>query len=296
MRLPKGTSYRFLSTKQATLDSVLGELASEGFSGYLRLTVEGKKGIEDGYLLIKDGEVVGAEFQGDESLFSAAAYKKIREESAREGIMDIYRFSDFQIQLSIEENGETLLSVPEKKEAVDAREEKAKAPAEEKAVKEPAGTVAEERPAGPPQVEEPAPSEPAQAAAEPERSVEKDIMEKRKERMELLKKFGLKEPEDDFVEAILQSFKLPTEKEINRTSKELKRELLQRLRDRMKLEELDLYISSSKTEDSVGFDIDVYIKPFNKELEEKIRSTVEDTMKEKLNFPYEKGLTINEAS
>jgi hypothetical protein len=298
MRLPKGTSYKFLSTKEASLDSVLEDLASEKFSGYLRMTIEGEKGIEDGYLLIKDGDVVGAEFEGGESLFSKKAYKKIKDISKLSGILDIYKFTEFQMQLSVEENGETLLSAPKKKPAEKIKEEpkaKPKPPEPVEVTKEREPSV-EKKPAEPPPIEETKPPEPVEALGEPERSVEEDILEKRKERMAMLKKFGLKEPEDDFVDGILQTFKLPTEKEINKTSKALKKEILSRIKQKTTLEEVDLYIHSSTTEKAVGFSIDVYVKPFNKEIEEEVKSTIEDAMKEKLAFPYEKGLSINEAS
>ncbi|MFQ5800273.1 MAG: DUF2226 domain-containing protein [Candidatus Hydrothermarchaeales archaeon] len=271
MRLPKGTSYKFLSTKDASLDSLREEFVSERFSGYLRMTVESGKEIDDGYLLIKDGEVVGAEFEvwGKGSLFGKDAHKKIKEGSKLPGIIDIYKFTDFQIQLSIEENEEALLLAPHRRAPEEKVEEKLK--------------------------EKTKPPQPIEVSVEPERSVEEEVLKKRKGRMELLKKFGLKEPGDGFVDDILQSFKLPTEKEINRKSKELKKEILQRIKKKTKLEEFDLYIHSSKTESAVAFDIDVYVRPFNKKIEEEVKSTIEDAMKEKLEFPYEKELSVNAA-
>lgn len=271
MRLPKGASYKLLSTKDASLDSLLGELASERFSGYLRMTVESGKEIDDGYLLIKDGEIVGAEFEvwGKGSFFGKDAYKKIEESSKLPGIIDIFRFTDFQIQLSIEENEEAFFSAPHRRAPEERVEEKPKAKIK--------------------------PPQPVAVSEEPERSVEEETLKKRMERVELLKKFGLKEPEDGFIDDLLQSFKLPTEREINRKSRELKKEILNRIKQRTKLEELDLYINSTKMESAVGFDIDVYVRPFNKKIEEEVKSTIEEAMKEKLKFPYEKGLTINAA-
>jgi hypothetical protein len=128
-----------------------------------------------------------------------------------------------------------------------------------------------------------------------EQHLEKDILEKRMERMALLKKFGLKEPEDEFVNSILQKFSLPSDKELNSKSRELKMEILKRLRQTIKLEELDLYINPAKVQDVVEFNIDVFVKPLNKKIEEEVKLTIENTLKEKLTFPYEKGLKINAA-
>jgi hypothetical protein len=130
---------------------------------------------------------------------------------------------------------------------------------------------------------------------EEQHPLEKDILEKRMERMALLKKFGLKEPEDEFVNSILQKFSLPSDKELNSKSRELKMEILKRLRQTIKLEELDLYINPAKVQDVVEFNIDVFVKPLNKKIEEEVKLTIENTLKEKLTFPYEKGLKINAA-
>jgi len=262
MRLPKGASYRLVSTKGISLRALLQELSSQSFTGYLRITVE-DEGLEDGYLLVKNGSVIGAEYAGRETLVSAAAYEKIKDAWRKEGIVDIYSFTEFQMQLAVEENPEALFSSELKEQ-----------PEEEGVVEESA--------------------EPEQPV-EPEERVKEDILKKRSERLALLKKFGIKEPEDEFVEAILQSFKLPSEKELSAASRELKKEILSRLKESTKAEELDLYISPAKLHDTVELNIDVYVKPLTKEIEEKVKSTIERALKEKVSFPYQKGVTINAA-
>ena len=296
MRLPKGASYKIISTKGISMDSLLEDLASQGFAGYVRITVEREKRIEDGYLLLKEGCVVGAEFESEETFFSKKAYDEIKKAWRLEGIVDIYKFTDFQIQLSIEENEEALLNVPAKKapkeKPVVKEKEKAKPLEPAEVQKRPAAPVEKQPPISVEEIK--TPPEPLEVSEEPERSVAENIIEKRKERLELLKKFGLREPEDDFVDAILHGFNLPSEKELSDKSRELKKEILSRLKRTANLEELDLYINPAKLDRAVEFNIDVYVKPLNREIEEEVKSTIEKTLKEKLTFPYEKGLTFNE--
>ncbi len=249
MRLPKGASYKLLSTKDASMDKVLEELSSEKFSGYVRLTIEKDESIEDGYLLLKAGEVVGAEYQGGKTLYGSKAYKKIQQASKTLGIIDIYKFTDFQLQISIEENGEALVSLP---------------------------LIAE-------------------VSEKHATSVEEEILRKRGERAALLKKYGLKEPDINFVDSVVQCLSLPNEKEINKKSKELKKEILKVLGERSEIQELDLYIHSNRADNSVGFDIDVYVKPLNKNIEKMLQSIIAEVLQEKITFPYEKGVTISTA-
>jgi hypothetical protein len=306
MRLPIGAPYKLISTKSVSQDSLLDQLASEGFSGYLRISVDRKGWIEDGFLLIRDGKILGAEYLGKERLFSQKAWEEVKEVWKLEGIIDIVKFNDYQIQLSIEENQDTLLlpitdgeeTVPERLDEEEVEELERNEPGMSGAI-----TTSEEELAPveslnvpPPQIkEEKIPEETIEVSRVEPHPVEKDILEKRMERMALLKKFGLKEPEDEFVNSILQKFSLPSDKELNSKSRELKMEILKRLRQTTKLEELDLYINPAKVQDMVEFNIDVYVKPLNKKIEEEVKLTIENTLKEKLKFPYQKGLKINAA-
>jgi hypothetical protein len=299
MRLPKGASFKLISTKNTSFDDLLMELSSQGFDGYFRLSIEGDGGIEDGYVLLKAGDVIGAEYQGKDIIFSEAALEMVKKAWMKEGIIDVYQFSEFQIQLTVEENEEALLSSYAKKADV-----KAKTTPESEAVIPTPEVVEQPEQAVPKSLDIDLTSEASKNTglnAQPEiidvleeqnQSIAEGILEKRKERLTLLKKFGLKEPQDDFVDTILKNFNLPSERELNSKSRELKKEILNRLKQSTKLEELDLYINSAKMQNTVEFNIDVYVKPLDKKIEEEVKSTIENTLKEKLNFPYEKGLKI----
>ncbi len=276
MKLPKGASYKFISTKSSPLKTLLDELSQTAFTGYIRLTVEQKGELMDGYILFNNGDVVGAESQqGDEILFSKKAFNSVKTAWELEGIADIYSFTDFQIQLSLEENEEALFKPLS--EFVTTQKVKPKKEAKVHST--------------------PPPSQSIEASTESadENKVAEGIIKKREERLAILKKFGLKEPEDEFVESILRGFNLPTEKELNNKSREIKKEILSKLKHLAKFEELDLYINPAKMHDTVEFNIDVYIKPLSKDLEEEVKTAVENTLREMINFPYEKGLKINSA-
>jgi len=285
MQLPKGESYKFTSTKNISMSALLDELSSLDFNGYVRLTVERDDNLEDGYLMLKDGVVIGAEFQGEKTLDSKKALDEIKSAWKVEGIVDVYKFSDFQMQISLEENEGTLLSskttAQTKKTESKAEKKEEKAPVEDTPAAQPEPVVANAPP-----ISENTPDESALA---------QDIIDKRSERLALLKKFGMAEPEDDFAEAILSGFKMPSDRELNTTSRELKKDIVKKVKDSSKLDEFDLYISPAVLNDTVEFRIEVYIKPYNKKIEKEVQSTIESTLKEKLTFPYEKGLSINEA-
>jgi hypothetical protein len=284
MRLPKGASYKLILNKEHHMDSLLCNLADQYFTGYIRITVEGEKTIEDGYLLFNCGKVVGAQYIGKKDFFSKKALKKIKEAWNLEGILDLNKFTPFQLQLTLEENPETLLMTMKKILEIKAKPETEKSVAERKSkvkeVKEPTKKLSLE-------VEE--------ILVEKEHSVTEDILKKREERVALLKKFGLKEPEDDFVDAVLQGFNLPCERDLNKKSKELKKEIVKKLKKSKKLKKLDLYINPAKLHNIVEFDIDVYVKPLNKKIEKEVKSVIDDTFKEMLSFPYKKGFKINAA-
>lgn len=282
MRLPKGASYKLILTKDNHMDSLLGELSYEVFTGYIRITVEREKNIEDGYLLFNYGEVVGAQYLGRKEFFSKKALKKIKEAWNLEGILDLHKFTPFQLQISLEENSEALLMSIKKILGKKAKPKPEKSMVERKSKVK--GVIKASKKTS---------LEVEEILVEKNHLVTEDILKKREERRVLLKKFGLKEPEDDFVDVVLQGFNLPSERELNKKSKQLKKEIVKKLKKSKKLKELDLYINPTKLHNIVEFDIDVYVKPLNKKIEEEVKSAIEDTFKEMLSFPYKKGFKIN---
>ncbi len=295
MILPKGASYKFiwttdgralLSTKTTSLDSLLKHLASNGFSGYLRITVEREDRLENGYLLMSYGKAVGAEFLGKKKLLSEAGLNGIRSAWKLEGILDLFEFNEVQLNLSIEENEEALF-LPLKKVLKEMEKTKLKA-----------GKTPEK-------IETPKPAEiskktgediketlilqgPEEGHIEVANSLEKDSMETLKDRMAILEKFGLKDPGEEFGDSIVKGLRLPSERELNQVARELKLGIIKELKKKLpfKVKELDLYVTPTKTSDAVEFALDVYLKPIKKGTEEKVESVIEKTMKERLDFPY----------
>jgi hypothetical protein len=271
MRLPKGVPYKFISTKTASIDSLLTELSSKRLSGFIRISVERDKKIEDGYLLLKSGELVAAEFLGRKTLYSKKAQSEIKRIWKLLGIVDVYKFSDFQTRISIEENERSLL-IPLK----EALKENAFAEGEIDEGDQVKVAVGARK----------------QLLAGRKLKVKVETPEDMDRRQALLKKLGLKEPEEHYVDSIVQGFKLPSERELNRISRNLKVEMLRRIKKNIKLDEIDLYINSAKLERFVEFYIDLYVKPFNKKIESRLKVEIGKVMAEKLSIPYTKNITI----
>lgn len=265
MRLPKAKSHKLTSTKETDKEKLMEELLSQKFSGYIRLTVEREGKLEDGYVILKEGKPVSSAYEGSSTLLSEDAFKAVEQAWGFEGVLDIYEFTPFQLQISLEENPEALLPA----DWTSPYSLKHKGPEEEGAS---CDTHIEQ--------------------VDP-KIVTKNILKKRDERLALLKKFGIREPEDEFVGALIRAFKLPSERELNNKSREIKVELLNRLKKSLKCEELDIYISPSKVHDKIEINIDVYVSPYSKELEDEVKTTIETTLREHISFPYQQGVTIN---
>jgi hypothetical protein len=285
MRLPKGASYKIFSTKKSSLDSIGEELAGVGFSGYIRVSVDKDGMINDGYLLIKEGMMLGAEFQGKEKLISKRAFTEIKKMWNLEGIVDIYKFNKFQTDLSVEENDRALFPNPLRwKPKAKASIEKISPSSKKTRVKP---KIAKKK-----------------KVSEPVKKVQK-VKNGKSSREELLKKLGLKEPEEDFGDSMLVSFRLPTERELNKVSRELKIDVTKSIKKTLHPKELDVYISSAKLESRVVIHIDVYISPMKitkdkliisrkSIVEEEYKSIIDSVLKEKLSFPFEKYVSIFE--
>ncbi|GBE56096.1 hypothetical protein BMS3Bbin16_00294 [archaeon BMS3Bbin16] len=293
MRLPKGASYRFiwseegralLSTKNTSLDTVLDELATQFFTGYIRITVERADVLEDGYLLLSFGKLVGAEYDGRETLVGALGLDASRRAWEGEGIVDLYEFNETQLRFALEENSAALLvSMDEITEGIEAgrdgkQEFDQRVEAEEEATREAKRRVEE-----------------AEAAAVEEEKTEScDSNDSEVERAALLAKLGLKDPGEDFAEAVLQCFILPSDGELRKESHRLKLEILRALKKKKRFKELDLYITPSRQSEAVLFEIDVYVKPLKKGASELVKTTIDSVFESDVSFPFERKISISE--
>jgi hypothetical protein len=310
MILPKGASYKFiwttdgkalLSTKTTSLDSLLKHLASNGFSGYLRITVEREDMLENGYLLMSYGKAVGAEFLGKKKLLSEAGLKGIRSAWKLEGILDLFEFNEVQTQLSIEENEEALF-LPLKKVLKEMEKAKLKTEKTPEKIEIPKQTEISKTTVEDKKVTQgPKPSQETfnlQASMEGNlkvaNSLKDDSEEILKDRMAILEKFGLKDPGEEFGDEIVKGLRLPSDRELNQVARELKLGLIKELKKKLpfRVKELDLYVTPTKTSDAVEFALDIYLKPIKKGTEEKVESVINKTMKERLDFPIKTLIKI----
>jgi len=320
MKLPRGTAYKVVGTKNTTLAALLSELRLEKFSGYLRITVEVEKNLKDGYIVLKDGEIAAASYEGREKLNGARALEKIRTVSSMPGIIDVYKFSPFQLQITLEENKECCLTaeeevrsavqtppaepepIPEQPKAAPAKVEIPKETprleiqiekAEDKKIAEEIEKPAPKKITEEPEIETPKPKiEAPEAAGETEEEKENRL---KNERLKLLKKYGLSEPKEEFVEAVVSKFYMPADYEIATKAKELKKEMIKRIRAIKDIENVDIYVSTARGEDIVEFGIDVYVKPLTEKVKKEIEKLIDETLKERVEFPCEKEVTISAA-
>lgn len=320
MKLPRGSAYKVAGTKSITLAALLSEFKLEKFNGYARLTVEVEKNLEDGYFVIKQGEIVAASYEGKKVLYGSNALAKIRSVSLMPGVYDVYRFSDFQLQITLEENKECLISEEAEapsKEEIKEKAEEAKAPEIEppapprhieveapspKIPKEEAEEMIEEvkKPLpkaepSPKKIEIPKQPEKIEAPLPAEESEEEKEKRLKNERLKLLKKYGLSEPKEEFVESVVSKFYMPADYEIATKAKELKKEMINRVRALKGVENADLYVSTTRGEDIVEFGIDVYVKPLTEKIKKEIEKLIDETLKERVEFPCEKEITITAA-
>ncbi len=291
MRLPKGASYRFtrsgegralLSTKNTSLDEILSELAARLFTGYIRVTVEIDAGLEDGYLLLCSGSLVGAGYVGLETVVGAQGLEAVRSAWECEGIVDLYEFNEIQLQYAVEENSAALLvPVDEIMAGIEAGRVKKQELEEQRKEEETKREAAKRESKAKIEKEEPSTSE---------EKTEDPVVD----RAALLKKLGLKDPDDEFTSVVLQSFNLPSERELSKQSRSFKREILRALKKKKRFKELDLFITPSRLSESVLFEIDVYVKPLKKGTSELVETTIDSVFESDLGFPFEKKISVSE--
>lgn len=105
-----------LSLKDMNIKKKLVSLLEKKFSGYAILTIDGRSGIEEGALLFRDGEAIGAVFEYlrfGRSLFGDAALLHFLNASKAEfGILDIIGLNSQQIELIIAFNEKIELNKP----------------------------------------------------------------------------------------------------------------------------------------------------------------------------------------
>lgn len=94
-----------IEAKDFSLEKRLSELSGEHFSGYIVLTIEGYSGIEEGVILLRNGEMTGSVFEFvkfGEKVFSEDALRLTANASkAQHGIVDVIELSRQQAELVI---------------------------------------------------------------------------------------------------------------------------------------------------------------------------------------------------
>ena len=104
MDLPLGASLREgLKTGESDLHQIMTNMVRNEFSGYLICTIEGPTGIEQGALLFKKGNTVGAYYefisQAVEVSGDSAVRLVLNSFAAKNGVIDINTLSIQQIDL-----------------------------------------------------------------------------------------------------------------------------------------------------------------------------------------------------
>lgn len=103
-----------VSLKETNIASKLNSLLQQAFTGYLVLTVEGRSGMEEGIVLLKNGAIVGAIYEyikfGKIFYSNAALGQLFNAALAEFGVIDIAALSKQQVELIIAFNERIELS------------------------------------------------------------------------------------------------------------------------------------------------------------------------------------------
>jgi len=120
MNIPSGTPLKTgLSVSSVDFFSLIKELSTRKFSGYLAIAISGKAGVEEGTMFFDDGKPVGAEYEYyffKKSFYGKQAFERVVNASAAEhGVMDVFELSADQVHLVLAFN-EAIIFVPEQSE------------------------------------------------------------------------------------------------------------------------------------------------------------------------------------
>ncbi len=176
MQLPEGT---FLKSLKGDRGEVIKEVRALE-SGYIRITVD-NPGYSDGYLIVEKGEVIGAYRFSDGELHAQEAYELLMEDVQKDySVITVHELTQEQLELVKEYYPEAIIREKVDFEVKRVDEEDRKK--EEKA---------------------------AQIVQTARRMVSEPRRESKKSRRdELLKKYGIQEPSDEFINAILFDYAL----------------------------------------------------------------------------------------
>lgn len=117
MNIPIGNvEEEHLSFSESNPLNKINHLMQSGFDGYVVATIEGISGLEEGLLLLKGKEIVGAVFDAlriNKQLYGVPALRlSLNLLKARKGVFDVNRLSRQQIDLIIAFNEKIRLAKP----------------------------------------------------------------------------------------------------------------------------------------------------------------------------------------
>ncbi len=116
MDLPLGAPLQqSLKTRETDMLAKIQELMDKGFTGYIIVTIDGHDGIEEGALLFKKGELIGAGYEFmkyDVKIEGNAAFEIVLNAfRAKHGIVDIYTLTTQHMELLIAFHERMLMSI-----------------------------------------------------------------------------------------------------------------------------------------------------------------------------------------
>jgi hypothetical protein len=123
MNLPAGVAVKTgLDVASVDFGSLVKELESKKFDGYVCACVKGYNGLEEGTLVYEEGKIVACFYEyyaHSKTLYGTSAFTRIINASAAKfGVVEIYQLSHEQVQLIIAFN-EQAVFVPAQMEAKD---------------------------------------------------------------------------------------------------------------------------------------------------------------------------------
>jgi len=124
MKVPTGEPVeRGRKVEKISPKHTVHSLLDSDFTGYNTITIHGETGLEEGIIVYKNGEVIGSEyiyFKYNKSYRAEEGLKRsMNALNSNNGIMDTYKLSSHQLQLTKTMNEESMLTEPKTKEELE---------------------------------------------------------------------------------------------------------------------------------------------------------------------------------
>jgi len=124
MKIPTGEPVeRGTKVPKTSPRNIIEGLMKDKFTGYNAITIHGETGLEEGVIIYKNGKIIGSEYSyfkyNKKYMSKEALERSLNALKSRNGVIDTYKLTSHQIQLTKTMNEEAMLSEPVGKEELE---------------------------------------------------------------------------------------------------------------------------------------------------------------------------------